>query len=325
VNLLCSYAHIAKAKRWVPLLELWASRGLPLLIDSGAFTAMKTGLVVDHAAYIMFVKQLQSCGPNVEAISLDVIRDPAATMANLVREYTDGLKTIPVLTHNATVEDFANLATKFNPRVCVAGAVQNGAEWATARIQACHSRVGGAAQIHALGWSNEWAPLRSKAFSFDSTSWIAALKYGVCFVYDPIKGKVRFDYRDVVNLKLEQGPKELRTTLLTSGITEKEWKGPEGGKTPRSIISFITAATWLKWANKVERNGQRFFFAGVAPFMLSQLMLGAIHGTRTGINWRSMRPEIVPLQDALLKDTGDMRLIEETLDRAVAVWKASLV
>lgn len=199
MNLLLSYAHIVNNRRWIPILELWSSKGLPLIIDSGAFTAMKSGVPIDHTAYIALAKLLQKGGgeKTTEFIQLDVIRDAAQSRANLLREY------------------------------------------------------------------------------------------------------------------------------MASGITPNDFFGREGGRTSRSLISFLSSASWLKWARKVERNNQRFFFAAVEPFMLTQLLLGAIHNNRFGFNWPALKPEIRTLHDHLI--AGNAQAVEPYLDRAIAAWKGFLV
>jgi hypothetical protein len=325
VNLLLSYAHIVNNRRWIPILELWSSKGLPLIIDSGAFTAMKSGVPIDHTAYIALAKLLQKGGgeKTTEFIQLDVIRDAAQSRANLLREYTEGLRTIPVLTHSEDEEDFAELVEKFNPRVCIAGAVQNTPAWINDKLGRCWLRVEGKTQIHALGYSSNWHPFRSKAYSYDSTSWIAPLRFGVCHVWDPMKGIGKYNYRDVVKKDFRELPKCLQTAYMASGITPNDFFGREGGRTSRSLISFLSSASWLKWARKVERNNQRFFFAAVEPFMLTQLLLGAIHNNRFGFNWPALKPEIRTLHDHLI--AGNAQAVEPYLDRAIAAWKGFLV
>jgi hypothetical protein len=324
MNLLVSYAHIMKCKRWIPLLELWASKGLPVIIDSGAYSAAKSGINIDHNAYMMFVKQIQSCGKQTEFVQLDELRNPVATRNNLMIEYSAGLKSVPVLTNNATLDEFAELVEHFNTRVCIAGATVMEPEQINRKMERCWKRVNGNTKIHALGYSNGWGPFRSVAYSYDSTSWLAALKWGNAHFYDPIYGIKTTHYKEVATPSLASLPKEMRNVLMASGITEQELRGKHGGRTQTSIISFVSTDAWLRWAIRVEHNNQKFYFAAVIPWMLCQLLLAAIHHNRNGINWPQLKTEISPLMETLSKGDVNVRVVEGYLDRAIASWRTMI-
>lgn len=320
MNLLVSYAHIVKHKKWEALLELWASKGLPLMIDCGAFSASRSGTIIDHSAYMMLCKKLQAAGQGVEYIQLDEIRNPKATRANLLKEYAAGLKSIPVLTDNATLDEFAELVEKFNPRVCIAGATVMPADVINRKIARCWKKVDGKTKIHALGYSNGWAPFKSKAYSYDSTSWLASLKWGNAHFFDPLKGITTYHYDDVRKPKFHLLPKEVRNTFMCSGVTSTDLRSKLGGRTQRSLVSFISCNAWLEWARKVEHNDQRFYFAAVTPWMLCQLILSAIHNQRGGINWPALKKEMPPLMETLSRGETDLALVSKFLDRAIVAW-----
>jgi hypothetical protein len=320
MNLLVSYAYIqTNPAKWIPLLSLWASKGLRLLIDSGAFSASNAGTKIDHTEYIRLAKQLTQLGPNVECIQLDVIRDPKATRGNLLREYSEGLKTIPVLTHNERVSEFAYLAENFNTRICVAGAVNNTPQWTIDRIAKCVASTEVQTDIHALGFSTDFAPLQSKAKTFDSASWIAPLRYQTVYVFDPLKGMRKFRCDKVASTPFDKLPRELRVMFQNAGVNQRTLQSRRWGSTGLAINSFISAGEWFKWARLCEQNGQHYYFASVRTYMLIQLILAGEFTTKQGFNWPMVNKHARGLHQALELD-NNLRVVEAHLDRAVESW-----
>lgn len=327
MNLLVSYAHMSKSpgdmRKWRELIELWSAKDLPVMIDSGAFSVVKSGATIDHQAYMTLVSKLSQGSPSVEYIQLDKPRDDAGTRTNLQKEYAAGLKSIPVQVANAGVDQFVELVEKFNPRVCVAGGQMSDPEQFVAKTKVFHAASGNKSSIHALGFTRGFYPLSSAAYSFDSTSWLAALKWGVLNYYDPVKGIGVLDYSKAKKISLAAFPRTVRNSLMFSGVTETDFRGAHGGRTHRSLTSFFSADAWLRFAKRYEKAGKRFYFAAVKPWMVTQLILAAKYQGHIGLDWKAVKKDMPALMDTTFKGETDLKLVERHLDAAIKRWKES--
>ena len=98
VTILLSYAY-AKPKV-LGLVEAAAAQGAEIIIDSGAFTAWRTGKSIDLNAYAEFLVNLPF--KPLFAVTLDVIGDPDATARNTERLRALGAAVAPVVTRGAS-------------------------------------------------------------------------------------------------------------------------------------------------------------------------------------------------------------------------------
>ena len=153
VNVLLSYAFhgdgvgfgtdLAAARR-----ELRCGR---LMVDSGAFTAHRTGKPIRLEAYAEWLTRWRGAWDH--AVTLDVVGDPAATHRQTARLHAMGLPVMPVFTIGGALAEFDAMVRECG-RVAVGGTAgaRMSARDRTARVRVLQRRaldLGGG--VHALG------------------------------------------------------------------------------------------------------------------------------------------------------------------------------
>jgi hypothetical protein len=97
------------AKKHTTSIKLLRQLGAHIMLDSGAFSAWKTGGVLDIYEYVAYIKR-SHIG---KYVVLDVVGDPEATAANQVIMENDGLYPIPVFHINSDMSILDELAAKY--------------------------------------------------------------------------------------------------------------------------------------------------------------------------------------------------------------------
>ena len=321
MNILVSFAHILQHPEWRKVLHFLAEQGVTLMVDSGAFSAVMAGRVIDHDEYIALVKEFQGY-PNIEFVQLDKPKDPEATAVQLARERALGLNTMPVLTANAPVEDFVRIVQQYGPRVCLAGGQNEGAPRFLARCKACNEAVRGQAQIHALGFTKQLVPLACEAYSFDSASWAAAGMWGSMTVWDPAVGFVNIKRQDIHKHSFNTLPRAIRETLMSSGIPRDTMLSGRGWTGGRSVAQYLTIDCWLRYAAQMERAGKRFLFAVVYPQQVATIILACEHAMNKGVSWTKIDTDEDGIWSAMRKTQLNFDVVGKHLAPAMAKWKA---
>jgi hypothetical protein len=161
-SVLVSFAY---ARAWSKVCDrdLWRE----VVLDSGAFTAHRTGETIDVDAFGDWVISERARDPRVtEAFTLDVIGDWRASLKNTERLWSRGVEVIPVY-HVGEPHDLLVKLARDYPKVSLGGAVgyRRKMEWAALCFRAVWPK-----KIHGLGFG-ESAVRRLPFHTVDASNW----------------------------------------------------------------------------------------------------------------------------------------------------------
>lgn len=173
---------------------LEASRGLPVIIDSGAWSVFRGAAKVEPAVHAEAVLRLQAGHPEARFIGLDVIGDPEASFRNWTSQRESGAKVEPTIHLGVSVEDARRYFERMDPGEWVnlggmahlqrQSAMRSLAGWAaTIMREAPHLR------FHALGAVTPYLLDRLPFDSADSTYWKLPLVIGRRLSLFSVKGR----------------------------------------------------------------------------------------------------------------------------------------
>lgn len=223
-----------------------------ILVDSGAFTAWKSGNPIEIKDYIAFIKGLPFAPDHY--FNLDVIGDGEQSYQNFLILLDHGLKPIPVFTRG---ESWSKLERYYEHTDYVAlGGLVGSYEFQKYIVEA-HKVIAGR-KVHWLGcWS---CPLiaRFRPTSCDSTSWAIRPKFASTSLYTK---------HEFVNLSKKSITKSLtndrKIAIRKMGLNpeslliERGWRGGPGW-TARQL----SARSYILNARKMEEKfGTKCFFA----------------------------------------------------------------
>jgi hypothetical protein len=182
-GLLVSYAYLAE---WSRIRR--EARFRDWVLDSGAFSAHKSGTKIELAAYIETCKRLLATDPLlVEVFALDVIGDWRASLRNCEAMWRDGVRAIPCFHGGEPWDVLIGLARDY-PKIALGGVVGWRAQPKLAWVGQCFARAW-PAKIHGFGMSGV-TMLRSFPFhSVDATNWeMGPCAFGQWATYGRVHG-----------------------------------------------------------------------------------------------------------------------------------------
>ena len=233
-----------------------------LLIDSGAFTAWKSGNPIALDDYCRFLETLP-----VEPwryFALDVVGDPAGTMRNYEAMLKRGFKPMPIFTRGedpSVLEDYY----RTSDMVGVGGLV--GTEQNRGFVNGIMKHIAGR-RVHLLGF-NKMDYLRFwKPYAADSSNHTVAHRYGSADVYCGA-GRFKRLVRSDIGAKLDAS---LAARIGRYGLDPyalgraDQWRG--GG----SLSGKITKCSWVEFMLDVEQHlGVRFFLSETDSLYLEMI------------------------------------------------------
>jgi len=165
-SLLLSYHYY---KNCASIIEKYVLRDW--VLDSGAFSAMNSGVDIDLDEYIEFCHDiLKSPVPPVEIFSLDVIGDAEGTKRNTEKMWDAGIEAIPAY-HIGEPEEYLLHYAATYPKIALGGvAMLRPAAKKSAWAKECFARVW-PKKIHGFGFGTERDVLGLPFHSTDSTNW----------------------------------------------------------------------------------------------------------------------------------------------------------
>lgn len=236
-----------------------------LMVDSGAFTAWTQGHQIDLEDYARFLRRLPREW-KADAIQLDVVRQPEATRANLLRMADmklGGCTLMPVATRGCT-EQYLEEVYEVGNYVAAGGTSgPSGGPW----VEWISSRAAGR-RLHWLGHTSVPRIKRWRPTSVDSSNVVAGQRYGYINYYDR-GGKLG----TVGKKQMANPPAAFVRTSRKRGFTVKElqrlgdseaWRGAVRplGTARRGLASLVHYTHHLARAHDVERHtGTAMFFA----------------------------------------------------------------
>lgn len=162
INLLVSYVYLSKYD--ASPVDRQVKTALTML-DSGAFSAWKSGKVIDLDALIAETQT----GRWGEAVALDVIGDPTASLANALRMKQAGSPAYPVFHYGEPWEVLAEYRRQF-PKVGLSCRFGEPVGASTRWVEQCFARAW-PYPFHSFGWVSDVVLLRFPFHSADTASW----------------------------------------------------------------------------------------------------------------------------------------------------------
>lgn len=161
--ILVSYAYVKEFLDLRPRLHFrdW-------VLDSGAYSAMNSGAVIDRRAYLETALELLATDPQLkEVYALDVIGDPHASLDNCEFMWEHGVEAIPTYHVGSPESELLEMARKY-PKIALGGAVgyKKKIQWA----QQCFARVW-PKKVHGFGFGSEDGIMAVPWHSTDATNW----------------------------------------------------------------------------------------------------------------------------------------------------------
>ena len=164
--LLCSFYYLKSFRRYRDdiVFRDWS-------MDSGAYSAFKSGAVIDLQEYTETCLELLETDPKlVEVFTLDVIGDHRATLRNTERLWENGVPAIPIFHFSEPWEHLQLLVKLFPFKIGIGGAAKVVGKRKVLQAREIISRVW-PMRIHGLGFGAENALMELPFHSVDTSSW----------------------------------------------------------------------------------------------------------------------------------------------------------
>lgn len=258
---------------------------LNLLVDSGAFTAFRSGQPIEVGEYIEWCKSIYHESA-WQYVALDVVRDPRATAVNLTAMVAAGLKPMPVQTIGAPMEQVSEMVA-INDHICVAGGIDNPVNWMQGRYNKVFEASGNKARIHGLGFVKWPAMWQCHLNSVDSSSWMAGQRWGHVFLFSPNKGLTRgMSLKDIIlgkKLSLEEATRLRIRGLHPQHISKLHWSGQTNYSAAETTTAFVSMMRH-SWYH--QKNGRASLFLAInKPVDLAMVAASAIMLNKYGDHW----------------------------------------
>ena len=260
-NILWSYAY-ARGTVGVldDILHVWRDLGAPVLLDSGAFTAWTLGRPINLDDYIDY---LRTRAPLFTGgyIALDVVGNHAATLVNLRRMVEAGLRPMPVVTDDMSVQqaqEVCGIASATH--ACIAG----GTIWPDAEIAARYKHMASAlpgVRLHGLGYTRKNYPWRVPLYSVDSSSWNVGVRYGLLQTFN-LRDGIGMDHWGQLQAKpFAEWPSLVHEALRECNVSPDQFDEATINSGTHSWVSMQGIHSWMKYAGAAQHYGRRFYFA----------------------------------------------------------------
>lgn len=254
LNLLVSYPYINAAV--IALIGRLGDR-VRWVVDSGAFTAWKSGKPIALADYCSFIERLPV--RPWRYFTLDVIGDPEGTRRNYEAMRERGLSPVPIYTRG---EDTARLDEYYETCDLVGFGGLVGTS-ASSRLQYIHTmmRSNKGRRAHLLGFTTFEHLKALRPYMCDSNNWDSYYRYGMVDIYMGFGS-----FKRVKKYNAHTKPDEaLLARVRALGFraselgTRANWHG--GG----ALVRAICAASWVQASLEIERHlGTKLFLACTA-------------------------------------------------------------
>jgi hypothetical protein len=244
-----------------------------LLLDSGAFTAWKSGSPISLDDYCRFI---ETCPvPLWRYLSLDVIGDEHASLQNYELMRTRGFNPVPVFTRGADVAAL-NYYYQTSDLVAIGGLVK--APNAERYINGIMRHVAGR-KVHLLGYTKKTMIKAHRPYSCDSSGWEGGARYGSLDLYMG-RGQwatlKRSDFLAKPSDDIQQRIRFYGAEPRDLGLA-KSWSG---GVSP---LRYLCAASAAAMSIDYEKHMNVLSFSAIAAECGLSLMLQAFtHLRKTG-------------------------------------------
>ena len=226
------------------------------VLDSGAFTAWKTGKVIRLDDYCKLIESLPF--KPWRYFSLDVIGDAEASLTNYQRMKARGFSPIPIFTRGEDIK-MLDEYYKTSDVVGIGGLV--GTKGNKGFVKGIMKAVGDR-KVHWLGFNAKEFVSHYKPFMCDSSSFTSAFRFASAKIYEG-NGK----WHTVKKSTFKKKPESKILNLIRShGVAperlayEAEWRN--SNQENEHAIETLTFRTWVKYQRDLtEKIGTHFFLA----------------------------------------------------------------
>lgn len=225
------------------------------LLDSGAFTAWKSGKPIELDEYCRFIEKLPF--EPWRYFTLDVIGDPEGSMRNYEKMLSRGFKPVPIFTRGedpSVLDDYY----KTSDVVGIGGLV--GTKGNKAFVNGIMKHVG-KRKVHWLGFTPIDFIKYYKPYMCDSSAWESGARYGTIRLY---MGKGLF--QSINKKDFEKKPsKKIIERIKRLGINPFSLKKLENWQGGPSVSRNLCAASGVSLSIDLEENlNVKFFNAAAA-------------------------------------------------------------
>jgi len=308
ISVLYSYAYL-KNQEYLEkvLLELSAEGYINLMVDSGAFTAYKSGNPIDLKAYIEACKRYD--GKVWQYVALDVVFRPEDTFDNLNKMAVAGLKPMPVLVNGVDVSLTKELK-KFSEYVCVPGGTLTKGDYMRQRFQQV-AKYG--VKIHGLGYMKFPEMYQLPLYSIDSSTWADGRMYGTFCKFDKETGFERYSVKDLRKSRHGLIPKGAKQLWTDAGLAPKDRFKKELFTGLCSFNGFSNTNAFIDMAKFSSRKGLEYFFV-CTDFGLLAMLVGMTISRNKYDKWKYYETEKMVLKlNELYKRRDCIQAVKELL------------
>lgn len=275
IPVLFSYAYV-KPGMMALLTKPEVHKNFDIVVDSGAFTAFKSGKVITLDEYIKFIRELPF--PVERYFTLDSIGNVETTLKNYDILCKEGLEPIPIFTRGDTKRNFDYYYAS-RGLVGIGGiAGTNGCK--DYLIDLYETGIITGKKVHWLGFHIHDFLLHYKPFSCDTSSWASGSRFARGWYYYNRKYRIftKDDYKSI-ELKMFCEKYGLDSYRLSK---EEAWRRRDGNQSFVQVIQLYAALDYIK--NMRERIGTKIYMS-ISDFTIEsniEMMLEHIDNFRKG-------------------------------------------
>ena len=251
LNVLVAYPYMRKGI----VAELIKQQSkINFLLDSGAFTAWKSGKPIQLDDYCRFLDALPITP--WKYFALDVIGDPVKTMENYQTMVKRGYNPIPVFTPS---QDFADIEEYYKTTDIIGcgGLTEKYGPRSLLYLKKVMAHTKGR-DVHLLGYTQPDYIKLFRPFSCDSSSWTRAQRYGLCDIYVGQGKYIQWTRKQAIDHPKPAIVEALRKLgfTLSDFCKEENWR-------KNNIAMVVSARSWVKYMIDAEKNIKTKLFLAV--------------------------------------------------------------
>lgn len=234
-----------------------------LLVDSGAFTAWKSGKPIEIDDYCKFLETLPI--RPWRYFTLDVIGDPEGTQRNYELMLRRGFTPVPIFTRG---EDPAHLGKLYETSDVVGIGGLVGTFGNKGFVNGIMRHVAGR-RVHLLGFQNAKMIAAHRPYMIDGSTWIGGGMYGLLKVYDGGTRMISLNRQQLGDPKRRARAFE---RLASMGFDPFELRRDVSWHGGQSLTRRIGAASYIRFSLAAQRAlGTLMFMATTDEHQIKQL------------------------------------------------------
>lgn len=283
LNVLVAFPYWVKSMD-VTLLE--HQERLNILLDSGAFTAFKLGKEITLDGYCRFLDEFQ--GNPWGYMTLDVIGDAKATLANYRVMLDRGYRPIPIFTRGedpSVLDDYFKTSEVVGLGGVATGPTSGYIKWIWPHFRGRH--------CHILGFSKLGMMKMIRPYSCDSNSWEAGGRYARIPIY---MGRGKFVALGKADFE-ERPKREIIDRIAAMGFDPYAFRHRVSWHGGNSHARYLGCMSWVAAQLDIRQSlGTRFFLA-LSAGRLDMLVgcylrrtTGDWHGLGYHVTGKAIRP-----------------------------------